>query len=340
VRAGFAALNRNKRSIALDLKHPQGLEAAKKLVASADIVVENYRSGVIDTLGLGYEDMRALNPRVIYVSITGFGSSGPRRDSPAVDLISQAHSGLLSFVGEPDRDPVRVPIPIGDQTAGLYSVIGILAALNWRGQTGEGQHIETSLLEGLLTMVGSQLLQYLTGGVVAAPQGTKNNMAQPNQVFRTADGLIAVAVATDRMWQGFCRAIDATELADDERYLRSADRSARRDELVEQLETILSERPTAAILDRLRDEKVICAPVNRVDQLSDDPQVVALGSIVSTTYGDESVPVVRNPLHFSATEPEIRQGVPRLSEHADEILRELGYDDDAITTMRADGAVV
>ena len=196
----FASYNRNKKSVVLDLKSDEGREIAQQLVRSADVLVHNYRVGVSEKLGFGYEDLKESCPRLIYCEITGFGSHGPLQNKAAVDLIAQAYSGLLSFTGEPGRDPVRVPVSISDLTAGVYAALGIVAALLWRERGGHGQKIETSLLEGLLSLISVNLTQAMLTGVPPQPMGTQNGMGQPNQVFRAQDGLVAVAAANDRMW--------------------------------------------------------------------------------------------------------------------------------------------
>lgn len=339
IRPVFAAFNRNKRGIVLDLKSPDGLEVVRRLAASADVLVHNYRVGVIERLGLGYDVLKEVNPRLVYCAISAFGGTGPRAEKPAVDLIAQAYSGILSFTGEAGREPVRVPVSIGDLTAGVYAALGIVSALLWRERNGTGQKVETSLVEGLLSLVSVNLTQYLITGVAPEPMGTQNGMGQPNQVFRVRDGRVAVAAANDRMFQRFCRGIGTPHLAEDPRFASLAGRYANRAELTEEVGKVMAELDLADCIARLEAEQVVCAPVLGLDGVAADPQVAAMRSIVEVTYGGQQVPVVANPLHFSATDASPLAGPPQLGEHTDDVLRELGYDDAAVSALRRSGAV-
>jgi crotonobetainyl-CoA:carnitine CoA-transferase CaiB-like acyl-CoA transferase len=339
VRPVFAAFNRNKRDIVLDLKSDRGLEIARRLASGADVLVHNYRVGVIEKLGLGYDELVTSNPGLVYCAISAFGGHGPRAEKPAVDLIAQAYSGILSFTGEPGREPVRVPVSIGDLTAGIYAALGIVAALLWRERNGSGQKVETSLLEGLLSLVSVNLTQYLLTGVPPKPMGTGNGMGQPNQVFRVRDGRVAVAAANDRMFQRFCRGIGAPDLAEDPRFSSLAGRYTHREEMTAVVSAVMAELTVADCVRRLEAEKVVCAPVQGLDDVAADPQVAAMGSIVQVSYGGQEVPVVANPLHFSVAETGYLAGPPGLGEHAEDIMAELGYDDAEVTALRASGVV-
>lgn len=339
IRPVFASYNRNKKSVVVDLKTDEGREIAQQLVASADVLVHNYRVGVIDKLGLGYDELKVSCPELIYCEITGFGSQGPLKSKAAVDLIAQAYSGLLSFTGEPGRDPVRVPVSISDLTAGVYAALGILAALLWRERGGSGQKLETSLLESLLSLISVNLTQAMLTGIPPEPMGTQNGMGQPNQVFRAQDGLVAVAAANDRMWTRFCRAIKAEELADDERFAVLASRYENRGELTDEVGLRMKSFTVADIVARCDDEGVVCAPVLRLDQVAQDEQVRAMGSIVNVRYADHDVPVVANPLHLSSTAPSVTADPPALGEHTAEILGTLGYDAARVAELRAEGVI-
>jgi crotonobetainyl-CoA:carnitine CoA-transferase CaiB-like acyl-CoA transferase len=339
VRPVFASFNRNKKSVVVDLKNQAGREIALRLVRSADVMVHNYRVGVSEKLGLGYEDLRATCPGLIYCEITGFGSHGPLRNKAAVDLIAQAYSGLLSFTGEPGRDPVRVPVSISDLTAGVYAALGILAGLLWRERGGQGQKIETSLLEGLLSLISVNLTQALLTGIPPQPMGTGNGMGQPNQVFRVRDGLVAVAAANDRMWQRFCRAIDADELAGDARFAVLASRYEHRDALVQEISHRMKHFGVAECVARCDREGVVCAPVLDLGQVAQEPQLRTLGSIVKVRYGDHEVPVVGSPLHLSSTNPAVLAGPPGLGEHTAQVLDQLGYDPARVAELRAAGVI-
>jgi len=339
VRPVFASYNRNKKSVVLDLKSEEGRGIARQLVASADVLVHNYRSGVIDKLGLGYEELRASYPDLIYCEITGFGSHGPLKSKAAVDLIAQAYSGLLSFTGEPGRDPVRVPVSISDLSAGVYAALGVLAALLWRERGGTGQKIETSLLEALLSLISVNLTQAMLTGVPPQAMGTGNGMGQPNQVFRAQDGMVAVAAANDRMWTRFCRALKAEELADDERFAMLASRYENRGALTDEIGLRMKSVTVAEIVARCDEEGVVCAPVLDLGQVAQDEQVRTLKSIVKVRYAGHELPVVNNPLHLSSTEPAVLADPPALGEHTAEILDGLGYDAARVAQLRKAGVI-
>jgi crotonobetainyl-CoA:carnitine CoA-transferase CaiB-like acyl-CoA transferase len=335
----FASFNRNKKAVTLDLSVPEGREIARRLIARADVLVHNFRSDVMERFGLGYEDTRTINPDLIYCAISGFGSTGPQRRKPGNDLISQAYSGLLSFTGEVGGDPVRCPVSIGDLTAGLYSVIGVLAGLVWRERGGQGQKVETSLLEGLLSLINFHMTQYLMTGFVPGPMGTQNKMGQPNQVFQVSDGWLAVSAVNDHMWRSFCHAIDADHLAADHRFETLVDRYQHREELMSEVSAILADRQLADCVRRLEATGVVCAPVRSLDEVAADPQLAALGAIVEVSCGAQKVPVVASALHMSQTPPQIRSGPPTAGQDREEILAWLGYRPEEVAVLQEVGAL-
>src|ERR1700733_5137867 len=282
----FASFNRNKQSIVVDLKKPEGREVVRRLVRTADVLLHNFRVGVDERIGLGYDELSQENPRLVYCSISGFGTVGPMAEEPAADLIAQAYSGLLSYTGEPGRDPVRVPIAIGDLSTALYATIGIIAALRWRDRTGHGQKVETSLLESLLSLETNYLTRYLVRGLKAEPVGNENvGMGLPNQVFRVKDGMVAITAVNNEMWRRFCRSIDADDLADAPQFATLAARNDHRGQLKAELTERLSSFTVAECIGRLRAARIICAPVLGVDQIVADPQVDALAALSPIPVG-------------------------------------------------------
>ncbi len=335
----FASFNRNKKAISLDLKTEAGLDIARRLITRADVLVHNFRTGVMENFGLAYEAVSQLNPDLVYCAISGFGSVGPDSRKAGNDLISQAHSGLLSFTGEPGGDPVRCPVSIGDLTAGLYAVIGVLAGLTWRERGGSGQKVETSLFEGLLSLINFHMTQYLMTGFVPGPMGTQNKMGQPNQVFRVADGWLAVSAVNDQMWRSFCRGIGAASLSSDSRFASLSSRYQHREELMREVSAVLHSRTLAECIGQLEAEGVVCAAVRSLDEVAADPQLEALGAIVDVRCGDQSVPVIASALHFSRTPAHIRSGPPVLGQDQDEILSWLGYLPAEAAQLAAAGAL-
>ena len=341
--ATFLAMNRNKRSICLDVRTPRGREVARRLLVACDIALHNFRVGVMERLGLGYHEVAAENARLIYCSISGFGTVGPLRESPANDLAIQAHTGLLSITGTPSGEPVRNPTPVSDMTAGLYAVIGILAALNHRHQTGVGQHVETNMYEGQLNMLNYMFIDYWVNGVVPRKMGTGNRMGLPNQAFPTSDGWICLVAASEPIWARCCDALGVPDLATDPRFRSLKDRYANREALERELSKVTSRFTTAECLDRLHTARVASAPVNTLPEVSVDAQFKALsgaGGVVTMPVGSlGDVPLIMSPLHMSATGVSARLPPPQLGEHTDEVLAALGYSVEEVTDLRAQGVV-
>ena len=336
--AYFLAVNRNKRSIALDLKADAGQAVFRRLVRDADVVVENFRSGTLDGLGLGWDDLLAENPRLVLVSLTAYGSSGPYRDLPGYDIVVQAMGGLMSVTGEPDGRPMRVGVAIVDVLSGLYIAIAVLAALRERERTGAGQRVELSLLDVELASLVNVVHNQLIAGQAPRRLGNAHPSIVPYEVFASADGHLAIAVATEPQWAAFCAVLEHESLASDPRFRTNRDRVAHRDELMAILGGALAERPTGAWIEALRAADVPCGPVNTIQDVLDDPQVRDGGLIREIARPSGPVQVVGSPLRF-ASGPLPATPPPALGEHGDEVLRAAGFDEEEVARLRASGVL-
>ena len=319
----FMSLNRNKRSAVLDLKSPEGVAAFRELAAHADVVIENWRPGVAARLGVGYEDLAADNPGLIYASISGFGQSGPYADRPGYDLIAQAMAGVMSITGEPDGRPVKSGIPVADLGSGLFMAIGILAAWSAKQRTGLGQRVETSLFESALALAVWESTEYWDTGRVPAKLGSANRMSAPYQALATADGYVTVGANNDRLWRRLCACLGAEHLVEDERFATNTGRMANRAALVAELEERLAGRTTAEWVDALLAAGVPAGPIQDYGQvLSEDPHVAARGMVTSVDHPVEgALPLLASPLRLSGTPPTVRRPPPLLGEHTDEVLQ-------------------
>ncbi|HTX49301.1 MAG TPA: CoA transferase [Caulobacteraceae bacterium] len=325
--SAFDAANRNKRAIAVDVRHSEGADVIRQLARTADVFVENFRPGVYERLGLGYEALRAENPRLIYCSISGFGHSGPYRDRGGFDLVAQAMSGIMSFTGEiGSTRPVAAGVPISDVAAGCFGALGVLAALNHRHATGLGQRVESSLLESAMSFALWETSLYLATGEVAVPRGSRHRLAAPYQALKTADGHVAVGVTSQRLWARFCAALEVADLESDPLFATPADRLAHRDALEDRLESILARRGTAEWLQRLLARGVPCGPVNTIAEAIDDPQIAARGLLAEV----DDHRFLRAPVLLSDTPVAVRGGAARVGEHTREVLTEIGLADEAI----------
>jgi formyl-CoA transferase/CoA:oxalate CoA-transferase len=338
VSAYFLAVNRNKRSIGLDLKAADGKELLKRLVRDADVVVENFRAGTLDALGLGWDVLSAENPRLVLVSLTAYGSSGPYRDLPGYDIVVQAIGGIMSVTGEPDGRPMRVGVAIVDVLSGSYIAIAILAALRERDRTGEGQMVELSLLDVELASLVNVVHNQLIAGEPPRRLGNAHPTIVPYDVFATADSHLALAVATEDQWMRLCRAIGRPELATDDRFATNGRRVAEREALMEIVEPILVGRRTADWVTDLRAADIPCGPVNTVGEILADPAVVDSGILIELDRPEGAVRVVGSPLRFAAG-PLPAAPPPRLGQDSRTILREAGLDAEAIERLIAAGVV-
>ena len=331
----FQNVHRNKRGITLNLKSPEGVAILKRLAERADILVENYRPDVKTKLGIGYEAMAAVNPRLIYASISGYGQAGPYRLRPGFDQIAQGMGGLMSITGLPGQGPVRVGIPIADLSAGIFCAWGIAVAVIEREKSGKGQWVQSSLLQAQLFMLDFQAARWLMQGEVAKQAGNNHPTSIPTGVFRTRDGHLNVAASGGRIWLRLCNAIGAPELAEHPDYRTGALRSEHRDQLHADLERHLAARDTAEWVDLLNDAGVPCGPIYAIDQAFADPQVRELGIVQKV--GD--VPYLGQPVTLSRTPSRVVAHPPALGEHTDEVLREIGFDDAGIARLKSQGIV-
>lgn len=341
VSAPFLMLNRNKRSLALNLKHPEGRQAFLRLVEGADILVENFRPGTMESLGLGWEDVRRVNPRLIYCSITGFGRTGPYSGRAGFDLIAQGMSGLMSVTGVPGAPPVKVGVPIADINAGLQAVIGILSAYIHRLRTGEGQLVDTSLLEAGVATTYWESAEYWGTGRVPQPTGSAHRLSAPYQALRCRDGYITVGGASQANWERLCKALGLEHLLQDPRFATGPERLRNREELARILEEVLTRAPVSHWLRVLEEAGVPAGPIYRMDQVYEDPHILARGMRAEVEHpAGGTFPNVGIPIKLSLTPPSIRRRPPLLGEHTEEILQEAGYSPEEVERMLAEGVAL
>lgn len=339
--AYFMSLNRNKRSITLNLKQPQGKEIFLSLIKQADVVVENYRPGTMERLGLGYETLQEINPRLVYAAISGFGYTGPYSQRAAYDGVVQAMGGMMSITGSESGRPTRVGPSIGDLAAGLFGTIGILAALESRHQTGRGQMVDVAMLDSQVALLENAIARYLVTGEVPRPAGNRHSSIVPFEPFQTSDGEVMVAAGNDALWRKLCQAIGRPELADDPRFITNPLRNQHYDQLKPQLEAVFATRSIAEWLEILEQAGVPNGPINSVDQVIKDPQVLAREMIVDIEHpvaGKVTMPGI--PIRLSATPGSIRTPAPVLGQSTAEILQELlGYSEQQIAELKDKGVV-
>lgn len=337
----YVSLNRNKRSLVLNLKDQTGKEVFKKMVKEVDVVVENFKPGTMTKLGLDYNVLKEINPKLIYCAVSGFGQTGPYRERPAYDSVIQAMGGIMSVTGQPGGIPTRVGTSIGDVTAGLFAAIGILGALRARDFTGKGQLIDISMMDCMIAIVEGQLARYFGTGVVPKPVGNRHATATPFDLFKTKDGHIIVAVQKNTMWEKLCKALDAEYLLEDPRFATNATRCDNEPALKAILEPIFQQKTTAEWMSILVEAAVACGPMNNMADIVKDPHVLAREMIVEVE-GHAKLGTVKypgTPIKYSETKCSIDRPAPVLGQHSEEILKEFAFTEAQIAEFKNKGIV-
>ena len=339
--AYYLSINRNKESVALDFKTPGGRAVLDRLIARADVIVENFRPDSLARLGLDYASLSALRPELIYVSISGYGQTGPRRDELGYDAVAQAEGGLMSITGVPEAPPVRLGVAVADIAAGMFAFQGMLLALIARGTTGRGQHVDVSLLDAVAALLTYQAGRYFATGERPERAGNRHMTIAPYDTYDTRDGVLVLAVGNDTQWQRMCQALQLTSLAADARFERNAGRVEHYDELRAALTALFSRRDVGPTVETLRSAGVPCGAVRSIDEVFADPQMVArrmAESVHHPTVGD--IRVLGIPVKLSDTPGTIATPPPRLGEHTRQVLaRDLNLADEEVRALAASGAV-
>ena len=340
--AYFMSANRNKRSLALDISKPEGQAVVRRLAAGADAVVENFKTGNLARYGLGYEALKEANPRLVYCSITGFGQTGPYAGRPGYDFLVQAMGGIMSITGEPEGEPQKVGVPIADIMSGMFAAVAVNAALRHAALTGEGQYIDIGMLDTQVAWLVNAGMNYLYSGDLGRLGNAHPNIV-PYQVFATADGYIVVAIGNDGQFRRFCDMVDRADLARDARFATNDARVRNREACIAELRPVFAARPSADWLAALEAAGIGCGPINRLDQVFDDPHVKARGMVAEVPHpaaGGAPARLIASPLKLSGMAPGIRRPPPLLGEHSEEVLRELlGCDDAELAGLRAAGVI-
>lgn len=339
--AGFLMMNRNKRGIAVDLKTEGGKAIVRRLVSQSDILIENFRKGTLDKLGLGYDSLAHINPALIYCEISGYGRTGPYADKGGFDLVAQAMSGLMSVTGEaPGRQPVKAGVPVGDISAGLFAAVGILAALRERDVTGKGQRVDTSLFEASSAFMLWPAAMQIASGQQPEPMGSAHPLDAPYQAFEASDGWFVVGAANQANWLRLIKAMDADALQEDPRFSSNPKRVENLSALIETLTPLFKRKTRVQWMQILDEAGVPTGPINSVEDMLADPQLRARGMITSTEHPTlGQVTTLGLPIRFSDSQTAIRHPAPRLGEHTRSVLQEAGFTDQEIEDLQGEGAI-
>jgi crotonobetainyl-CoA:carnitine CoA-transferase CaiB-like acyl-CoA transferase len=333
-------LNRGKRSVVIDLKMPDGRAVFERLVRSTDILIENYRPGVLEAFGLGYDALARIRPELVYASISGYGQTGPDRARGGFDLIAQGVAGIMSVTGEPGRPPAKAGVPVTDLAAGLFALVGILAALEHRHRTGAGQRVETSLVDAGVALSVWEATEYFAGIGMPAPLGSAHRMNAPYQAMRCADGYITLGAANERLFRRLCTVLEHPEWAQMPEFSDNASRVANRAALAARIEAITMRQPCRHWLSVLESHDIPCGPINDYAQVFADRQVVAREMVVEVEHPALGrLRTLGSPIKMSATPPDVHRRAPMLGEHTEEILGGAGFSADEIAALRRAGAL-
>ncbi|MFJ7469681.1 CaiB/BaiF CoA transferase family protein [Peribacillus frigoritolerans] len=336
----YMAVNRNKRAITVNLKTKEGIQIIKKLIRESDVIVENFKTGTMERLGLGYEDLKALNPKIIHCSITGFGHTGPYKQLPGYDFLAQAMSGFMSVNGTSNGEPVKAGIAMADLYAGLYAIISILAALEARNHTGRGQHCDISLMDSMVASLLNIGTGYLNTGNLPKRYGNQHPTLVPYQNFQTNDKEIIIAVGNDRQFQRFCSLINAEELSQDERFATANSRIIYREELIPILQEVILTKTADEWLTLFQENNIPCGPINSLDRVFTDEQVLERQMIKEVEHPTVGiVKLLGSPIKLSDTPVTIERHPPLHGEHTEEVLLELGYDKKEIESFMEDKVI-
>ena len=335
----FVNLNRNKRTIPVDMKSEEGKEIVRRLVKTSDVLVENFRPGVTNRLGLGYEALKEINPGLVYASVTGFGKTGPYKDRPAFDFIAQAMSGFMSLNGDQSMPPLRAGIPISDTLAGLYAAFGILAALRERDRTGKGQEVTCAMVDSLISMFTFASGAFFATGELPPRNGNDHMVLSPYGLYEAADGPLAVAPSTHKTWVLLCKALGREDLPSDPRFVTEEKRRENRGEINRIVGDIIKTRSRADWIDLLNETGVPCGPVNNLEQAFSDPQILHQEMVIESDQPAGPVKMVGFPVKLSATPAERYRPSPQQGQHTLEILQALGYSNQEIEGLIAKNVV-